>query len=213
MWWSSTLSMALAAISAPPAFPFRMAASRWERDTVALAREGRPGAYAKLVHCYTEPIGHAVQKIVRDQDRASDVTQQAFVSAYEHLDSYDPRHRFFSWIYRIALNEALNAARRSRRCCRLDGMEMPDPDPSPEELLIARERAAGLRRALKELPGKYQHLVILRYFLDLPYADIACILDLPVTTVKSRLHYGRRALKKHFGLEEKPIPRVGYEAT
>ena len=58
-----------------------MAASRWERDAVALAREGRPGAYAKLVHCYAGPIGHAVQKIVRDRDRACDVTQQAFVSA------------------------------------------------------------------------------------------------------------------------------------
>lgn len=182
----------------------------WEQNAVAAARQGQPGAYASLVERYATPIRHSVQRIVGDDDGARDVTQQAFVSAYEHLADYDPRHRFFSWVYRIALNEALNVNRRDRHRLPLGGLDPPAPGPSPEEALLSREQAEGIHSALGTLPLKYRILVALRYFLDFSYAEIAGILDLPATTVKSRLYTARRLMRSEWERRERQEePGVG----
>jgi RNA polymerase sigma-70 factor (ECF subfamily) len=168
----------------------------WEQDAVAGARAGRAGAYARLVRRYRRPLDRAVRGIVHDPDQARDVTQQAFVSAYENLHRFDPHHRFFSWIYRIALNEALNARRGAARHHTLEGLDPPDPRPGPEERLLARERRAGLRAALAALPVHYRTVLALRYEEELPYAEVGQRLGLPVSTVKSRLHDARQLLRR-----------------
>lgn len=184
----------------------------WEAEAVAQARQGRPGAYAKLVNRYTTPVRHAVFKIVRDHDRARDLTQQAFVAAWEHLDDYDPRHRFFSWVYRIAVNGALNAARDQRHTCSLDGFDVPDLGPTPEEGLLALERTDELHAALGTLPATQRILLALRYDLDLDYAEISRILDLPGTTVKSRLHTARARLRREVDRRERASSRPSPDA-
>ena len=179
----------------------------WEAEVVAQARQGRPGAYAKLVVRYTPPVRHAVFKIVRDHDRARELTQQAFAAAWEHLDQYDPDHRFFSWVYRIAVNRALNAVRDLRHTCSLEGFDPPDRGPNPEEGLLAVERADQLRAALRTLPVPQRILLSLRYDLDLDYAEISRILDLPGTTVKSRLHTARARLRREVDRRERASSR------
>jgi len=181
-----------------------MAAIRWDEDAVAGAREGRPGAYARLVARYTPPVRQAVYRIVQDHDRADDLTQQAFVAAWEHLDRFDSRHRFFSWIYRIAVNGALNAARDDRRERTLDGFDPPSDAPDPEQRLLARERLAELRAALATLPARQRVLLALRYDLGLGCGEITRILDLPPQTVKSRLHAARARLRRELA---RPEPR------
>lgn len=167
----------------------------WDQTTTERARQGRPGAYGDLVRRYAGPIRRSVARIVGDREQARDITQQAFLSAYEHLDEFDPRHRFFSWVFRIALNEALNDVRPRWRRCDLESVELAAAGPSPEENLMAREQLEAMRDALADLPPKYRRLLELRYDGDLSYAEIARILALPVTTVKSRLHTARRLLR------------------
>jgi len=173
-----------------------MATNRWDQDAVAGAREGRAGAYARLVDRYTPPIRLAVYRIVRDHDQADDLTQQAFVSAWEHLDRFDANHRFFSWIYRIAVNRALNAARDGWRERSLEGLDPPSDAPDPEQRLLARERRAEVRTALATLPPRQRVLLALRYDLGLGCGEITRILDLPPPTVKARLHAARARLRR-----------------
>jgi RNA polymerase sigma-70 factor (ECF subfamily) len=176
-----------------------MASAAWDARTVAQALEGRPGAYARLVAAYGPPVRRAVYRIVRDHDRAGDLTQQAFVAAWENLDRYDPEHRFFSWIYRIALNAALNAVRGGRHLCCIEDFDLAAPAPDPEQALLERERRAALDTALSALPLKYRLIVALRYELGLSGAEIASILGVPATTVKSRLHSALVLLRKDLG--------------
>lgn len=180
----------------------------WEQDAVRQARLGRPGAYARLMVRYAAPVRHAVLAIVRDDDLARDLTQQAFIAAWEHLDRYDPRHRFFSWVYRIALNLALNAVRDGRRTCTMDGLDPPSGAPSPEERLLARERSERMRRALGSLPAAQRILLALHYDLDLGCAEIGRILGLPATTVKARLHAARGRLRRQWRRQER-VPYMG----
>ena len=174
----------------------------WEQEAVVRTREGHADAFAPLFDRFDGPIHHAVFRIVGDHDRADDITQQAFVSAFEHLAGFDVRRRFFSWIYRIALNEALNAHRRGRRQCALGDLDPPAAEPSPEDDLVTREREDRVRRILKGLPTKYRVLVTLRYYLEFPYEDIASAVNLPATTVKARLHTARRLLRRAWLREE-----------
>jgi len=174
----------------------------WEQEAVQGALEGRPGAYARLVNRYTGPVRSYVYRIVGDHEISREITHQAFVAAFENLDSWDPERRFFSWICRIAHNLAVSQVRQRRRTQPLEGLDLPAAGPSPEDRLADRERDEGIRRALRGVPLKYRLLLNLRYYLDLPYADIARILDLPTTTVKSRLHMARGLLRREWEQQE-----------
>jgi RNA polymerase sigma-70 factor (ECF subfamily) len=165
-------------------------------DLIRRVVAGEKGAYTHLVQKYEGPIFHSSYQIVRDHDLAADITQEAFITAYEHLSSFDANHRFFSWLYRIAWNEAINCYRQRKKNQPLDNLELPSSEPSPEELLMDKERLSSLKRALGALEFKYRVLLVLRHYLDFSYAEIARIVDLPVTTVRSRIHTARALLRE-----------------
>jgi len=104
----------------------------------------------------------------------------------------DP-HRLRS--FRTGAASAVSRVRRRRRLQTLEGLDLPASGPSPEDRLADRERDESIRLALRGVPLKYRLLLNLRYYLDLPYAEIARIMDLPTTTVKSRLHMARALLR------------------
>lgn len=166
-----------------------------DHELVQRVIEGERGAFAPLVEKYQGLISHSMFRIVRDHDLAADITQQAFVSAFENLSSYDPAHRFFSWLYRIAWNDAINRYQTCKNIKPLDKYEFPSRDPSPEDCLLAKEQVICLRRAIGDLEYKYRVIVVLRHFLDLSYAEIGEIVDLPVSTVRSRIHTARTLLR------------------
>ena len=125
---------------------------------------------------------------------ARDVTQTVFLKAYEHLDAYDPKFKFYSWIYRIALNESINALQR-RQPQRAAHREAPDGEPGPERGRpepVARVPAA----CAHDLATEYRAVIVLQHFLDSSYEDMSEILGMPEKTVKSRLFTARQALKK-----------------
>jgi len=130
-----------------------------------------------------------------DREEARDLCQQVFVKIFQHLDTYDPTRKFFSWLYRVAVNETINAMKSHRTWEPLHD-RMVDRGPDPEEQLAATESHEEMQKALLALDPKYRLVVIVRHFLQLSYEEASDILSVPVKTVKSRLFTARHLLRE-----------------
>jgi RNA polymerase sigma-70 factor, ECF subfamily len=163
-----------------------------DADLVARCLGGETEAFAPLVRRYQRVLFNVAWRMLGDREDARDVVQGAFVKAWEKLGTFDPRYRFFSWIYRIVVNESLNA--RGRRPL-LQTLETDVPAPGgPEEELWSRERTDCLQAALRRLTGDDREVIVLRHFAELSYAEIGEALGVAEKTVKSRLHEARQRL-------------------
>lgn len=154
---------------------------------------GEIEAFAGLIDRYEKTIFNIAFRLTGDYDDARDVTQTVFVRAYEKLGEYDPRFKFFSWIYKMAMNESLNLLSRRKRMAPL-GESMVSPERTPDECLETDETGEIVCDAIEELPIDYRVILILRHFADLSYRELGFILDLPEKTVKSRLFTARQRL-------------------
>ena len=167
-----------------------------EHDNAWVGRclRGDAGAFEPIVRRYQRVLFSVAHRMLGNYEDALDATQNAFVRAYEGLESYDPNRRFFSWIYRIVVNECLNA-RRGRRPSepRSDAMEA-DPAAGPLESVEATERSAAIDAALVRLSEDHRLVVVLRHFADLSYSEMSDALGVPEKTVKSRLFEARQRL-------------------
>ena len=164
---------------------------------VARYRGGDQAAFAELVVRYQRPIYNAAYWVVRRPEDASDVTQNVFLKVAEHLDDFDPQYRFFSWIYRIAVNEALNMLRRNGRDEPLDDeVELPDERTgSPEQQFGESQVKRQVWQALMGMSTNDRTVLVLRHFSECSYKEIGQILDLDEKTVKSRLFEARHRLR------------------
>ena len=161
---------------------------------VLASRAGDRRAFEQLLARYERPVFNAAFRILHHREDAADVTQTAFLRAYEHLDRYDPAQRFFSWLYRIAINEAMDVGgRRKPDPILLEAIA--DPGQGPDASAAGGQSDASLQRALMALGVDQRALVVLKHVQDFSYEQIAEILDCPVKTVKSRLFSARRALR------------------
>lgn len=165
-----------------------------DRSIVERVMAGDQEAYAMIVARYHRPIFNTVLRLVGDYDDAVEVTQQAFVSAYERLETYNPAYRFFSWFYRIAYNAALNHLRRKKRTVKLP-KELPAKGSNPEAEVVRSQRESFMHRALRAVDIDHRVVLVLRHFIGLPYREITRILDIPESTLKFRLHVARRKLR------------------
>ncbi|HJS57437.1 MAG TPA: sigma-70 family RNA polymerase sigma factor [Vicinamibacteria bacterium] len=163
-----------------------------DHELVDRCLRGDLDAFAPLVARYQKPLFNVALRMVRDREDARDITQTAFVKAYEKLRSFDRKHRFFSWIYRIAVNECLNFVSR-RRPERPLLADMPAAD-DPQRDAEASELAARVQGALVTLTPDYRLVVILRHFLGLSYVEMSETLLIPEKTVRSRLYTARQRL-------------------
>lgn len=175
----------------------------WEHDLISQVQEGNTGAFTPLVQRYEHCIQHSIFQVLGDVDVVADVTQEAFIATFEKIHLYNPEHRFFSWVYRIAYNGALNRINRRKLRQQFFEDDIRCPGPSPDILVEEHERDAFVKQALAALVLKYRVMLILRHYLDFSYDEIANITGLPVTTVRSRLHTARVLLK------EELLPTVG----
>ena len=164
-------------------------------------RHGDRKAFATLVERYQRPIYNAAWWVLKDAEDARDVAQVVFMKVAERSDEYDPRYRFFSWIYRIAVNEALNLMRRNGREEPLDDeVEPAGPDgDDPERRFSEAEQNGRIRRAVMGMSANDRTVLMLRHFSELSYEEIAGILDVDEKTVKSRLFEARQRLKDMLG--------------
>ena len=160
-------------------------------------RNGDRDAFTALMVRYQRPIYNAAFWIVRSADDARDIAQSVFLKVAEHLDEYDPHHRFFSWIYRIAVNESLNLLRRNGHEEPLDDeIELPGGADDPEVQVRDAERSRHIQRALLTMSPMDRTVIVLRHFSECSYQEIARILDVDEKTVKSRLFEARQRLRE-----------------
>jgi len=152
-------------------------------------------AFEPLVDRYQKTVFNVALRMVNNTDDAADITQNVFIKASEKLDSFNPKYKFFSWIYRIAINESLNFVETAKKNERLSH-ELVADGKSPDEVLQDDDVVHSVEEGLTRLTDDNRIIIILRHFQDLSYDEIGFILDLPVRTVKSRLFTARQSLKK-----------------
>jgi RNA polymerase sigma-70 factor (ECF subfamily) len=174
------------------------------RDHALILRckRGDRRALSQLLGHYERPVYNAAYRILGNPDDAADVTQVVFLKAFENLERYDPKHKFFSWIYRITINESINQVKRAKPQQPLDDNQVAG-GRGPDELVEAGNIADGVQAGLMSLQEDYRAVVVLRHFSECSYRQISEILHIPEKTVKSRLYSARQQMKealKHSGV-------------
>lgn len=166
---------------------------------VVRARAGDTLAFEELVRRYHQVLFRVACRMLGNRDDAADAAQAAFISAFRKLDGFDGQYRFFSWLYRILVNECLNSRRSRRPHEALTPAIAGGHDPL--EAFEAGERRRRVQQALLSLPHEFREVIVLRHFGDLSYDEIAATLELPAKTVKSRIYSARQRLKQLLGGE------------
>jgi RNA polymerase sigma-70 factor (ECF subfamily) len=172
---------------------------------VEKAKEGNQKAYAELMQRYKDSIFFMVLKMVNNKDDAMDITVTTFAKAFENLEKYRPDYAFSTWLFRIATNGSIDFIRKKKiATTSIDGMgydgaedkvfEIKSDVLNPEEHSIKKQQTEQLKEVIDKLPARYKTLIVLRYFDELSYEEIAEQLDLPLGTVKAQLFRGRDLL-------------------
>lgn len=178
-----------------------------DRDIVQRVIAGDVDAFGVLVERYQDRIFSAVRNYLSNPDDALDVTQEAMVKAYSKLGSFDANSAFYTWLYRIAVNTAIDSLRRkqSRPTDSLDdshysesGYEprSKDPNTDPQKVVAAREQAEMLKSAISKLSDKLRSVLVLYDVEGMSQEEVAKILKIPVGTVKSRISRARGELRE-----------------
>jgi len=165
-----------------------------DTDLVLRSRNGDSAAFEALLIRYEKPVYNAAYRMLMSVEDAKDVTQTVFLKAFEHLGDFDPRYRFFSWIYRIALNESVNCLNKRTRSEEL-ARETDTETDGPDDVMEQEIRSRQIQAALMTISPEYRSVIVLKHFLDCNYLEISQILDIPEKTVKSRLYSARQLLK------------------
>jgi RNA polymerase sigma-70 factor (ECF subfamily) len=171
-----------------------------ESTWIQQAREGDQNAFGRLVVAYQTPVYNLAYRMLGNKVEAEDAAQEAFLRAYTHLRSYDPKRPFRSWLFSIASHYCIDRLRR-RRITWLpledefaEPYHMTSKSPNPEIVTSRREQEEQVQSLLSTLSPTDRAAITLRYWYDCSYEEIAEMLNLTVSAVKSRLHRARRAL-------------------
>jgi RNA polymerase sigma factor (sigma-70 family) len=171
---------------------------------VQQSRAGDQAAFAALVEEHQAAVFGTVLRLLFDRDAAAEVTNRAFFKAYEHLATFDESRPLRAWLLRIAANEALNELRSRRRHAAFAfggaeaevELEQISGAPDPGEVVSRRERTTEIRDAVSRLPEPQRVAIVLRYFADLSYADIAELTQQSVNNVGVTLLRARERLRR-----------------
>lgn len=156
--------------------------------------EGNTKSFEGIIDKYQKPIFNVAFRLVNDFEDAQDITQSVFVKVFENLKSYNPKYKFFSWIYRMAVNESVNYLKRRKPREELEP-NILSKEKTPDEHYDDIEMSERIGNALMYLPIDYRAVIILRHFEYFSYKEMSFILNIPEKTVKSRLFSARQQLK------------------
>ena len=174
-------------------------------NLVLRAKDGDQKAYAELMQRYKDSIYFMALKMVNNKDDSMDLTVETFGKAFENIDKYKPDFAFSTWLFRIATNNCIDFIRKKRvSLVSINSMVDEDGDDrplqiksdtlNPEETSIKKQQQEQLKIIVDKLPLRYKTLIILRYFEEQSYEEIAQQLDLPLGTVKAQLFRARDLL-------------------
>lgn len=173
-----------------------------DAQLVQAAIDGNTAAFGQLVRKYQDRLFTALVSVSGCRNDAEDSVQEALVQAYVKLGSFTHGSSFYTWLYRIAFNAAISRRRRRRANASLDqtrrntGAEPEDGAERPEDEVLREERAGLVQQALLQVKEEYRVILVLREMEGCDYDTIAQVLDLPVGTVRSRLHRARLQLRE-----------------
>lgn len=162
--------------------------------------QGDQAAFGELVQKYQRIVYNLTYRMLGEAQEAEDAAQEAFLRAYQHLGRYDQQRSFKTWLLAIASNHCIDRLRKRRLTwLSLDEPLPPHPAlasdmPEPEDATIQNERSEQLQALLAQLPPEYRVAIILRYWYDMSYAEIAETLETTESAIKSRLFRARQAL-------------------
>lgn len=175
---------------------------------VAATRDGRPDAFGDIVRRYQDRIFNVIYRLLGDYQEAKDATQQTFLKAYTSLDRFMGNSSFYTWLYRIGVNTALDERKKRARNPHVSSDSLPlsptedsrRPHASsgsggPVEQVLSRERQLAVATAIASLDETHRGVLVLRDIEGMAYEEIAEVLSCPRGTVKSRLHRARLMLK------------------
>jgi RNA polymerase sigma-70 factor (ECF subfamily) len=170
-----------------------------EQLPVPQARAGEPAAWDTLFKRYQLPLYVYVFELVHDEQTSLDIVQETFIAAVRHISGLRDDEKFGSWLFGIAHQKCIQRWRKQGR----DGVLLEEIsktpaefESSPDDLLIRQEQEAGFMQSLNQLPLPQRSVVVLHFVEDFSLEEIAAITGAQLGTVKSRLHYAKRALRK-----------------
>ena len=170
-----------------------------DAECVRRVQQGDTDSFEVLVQRHQKVIFNLAYRLLGDYDEAAEVAQDVFLSAFKSIHQFRGEANFSTWIYRIGLNHASTRRKSLNRalqhCVPLDGTEITDGAVDPAKHVEHKEIQQRVQQALNSLDPEDARIILLRDLQDLPYEDLAQMLDIPVGTVKSRLHRARLALK------------------
>lgn len=167
---------------------------RSDQELISACLDGDSRAYGLLIARYQLPMYRTALAIVKDPDTARDIIQNGFIKTWEKLRSYNSDHRFYSWLYRIIINESLNHVRKNSK---MELWKETDKDErTPFSIMAEKEEHQELYNAVAMLDKDHRLVIQLRHFEELGYQEIAEVLEIEENKVKSRLYSARMKLRE-----------------
>ncbi len=173
-----------------------------DANLIAETLAGQTAAFGKLVEKYQDRLFNTLVHLTGNAEDARDMAQEAFVQAFIKLDSFRGSSAFYTWLYRIGFNISAGMRRKHRPLSSIDcngecnGMDPADNGNGPLEIVEQNERCRQVRHAIGQLSDEHRRVLVLREFEGFDYDTIAEVLDLPVGTVRSRLHRARLQMRE-----------------
>jgi RNA polymerase sigma-70 factor (ECF subfamily) len=176
-------------------------------EKIKHVKKGDQSAFEDIVFLFQHKIYQHCYRMLGNRQEAEDIAQEAFIRAYVNIDSFDANRKFSTWLYRIATNLTIDRIRKRKPDYYLDAeikgteglnmySQLPDKQRLPGEEVENMELQHYILQQISDLPPKYRSIIILRYLEDFSLKEISDILDIPLGTVKTRIHRGREALRK-----------------
>jgi RNA polymerase sigma factor (sigma-70 family) len=178
-----------------------------DRRLIDLALQGNEKAYEALLNRYRNLVYSIMFKMVRNAQEAEDLTQEAFMKAFNSLETFNEEFAFSTWLMKIASNNCIDFLRKRKlktysihepiqyKDEKIE-IDIPDQGPTPERSLLQVERKGMIEEAINELPERYRYVIILRHKEEKSYEEISDILNLPLGTVKAQIFRAREILNR-----------------
>ncbi len=179
-----------------------------DNNLINKALEGDQAAYEKLMKKYYQLIYNLIFRMISKKEDVEDLTQEAFIKAFNSLKNFDRQFAFSTWLFKIATNNAIDYLRKKKlNTFSIDKeieseesdfkFEIPDDENKPDRVIMEEERKKILDEAIESLPPKYKEVIILRHKMDKEYEEIAKEMKIPLGTVKAHIFRGRELLNKY----------------
>ncbi len=177
------------------------------------AQAGNKQSFSRLVEAYQRPVFNLTYRMLGTSEEAEDAAQETFLRAYSRLKQYNPSHKFSTWLFSIANHHCIDRLRKRRKIMvSIDDnpvlQNLQHEAPEPEEHVIDAEQAHQLQALLTQLDPDYRTPLILRYWEEYSYEEIAETMELTVSAVKSRLFRARKQMADLYATEQRAVPPI-----